>query len=457
MDAELLAEDIETLRSRVDNKTAELQRIQSGGELSAKEIRLREIGAELTDIKHRLQANSMQAVNDQRERLLQVRGEASDLQARLSAGQREVEQYKRQIERAESQAAHLREEWHVANSLEFPSHEHEHDKNCPTCGQTLPDDQVQAAKDKELADFNLSKSQRLEQISADGKAAAAEVRSLKHSMFDVEQSLADLQEQLEDKQAKVSAAEVTHSDLQAGVADPAESPEYQAKQQEAENIRSEIEQLRSFSADAVTAVQSEIRVLRAQIADLEADKAKIDQAKATERRIAELTAQERKLATEYERLEHELFLTEEFTRAKTTLLESKINSKFKHARFRMFKQQLNGGLDDVCDTLYNGVPYDGGLNNAARINVGLDIINTLGEHYGFSAPIFIDNAEAVTKLIDVDAQVIRLIVPPTFDSLPAETKKELIKLHGSYEEALDVWKDKNKQLRLEHNDIQEAI
>ncbi|MCY9755313.1 hypothetical protein M5X00_13785, partial [Paenibacillus alvei] len=90
--------------------------------------------------------------------------------------------------------------------------------------------------------------------------------------------------------------------------------------------------------------------------------------------------------------------------------ETKINSKFHHARFKLFDQQINGGLKEVCVTTFKGVPYDGGLNNAARINVGLDIINTLGQHYGFTAPIFVDNAEAVTKLIDTDAQVIRLVV-----------------------------------------------
>ncbi|URJ36560.1 hypothetical protein MF625_000978 [Paenibacillus polymyxa] len=410
LDVELLEEDIETLRSRVDTKTAELQRIQSGGELSAKEICLREINAAMTDIKHRIQADSVQAVNDQRERLLQVRGEASDLQARITAGQREVEQYKRQIARAESQVTRLREEWDAANGLEFPSHEHQHDTNCPTCGQALPGDQVQAARDKALADFNLDKSQRLERISADGKAAAAETRTLKNSMFKVEEGLTEFEQKLAEKQAEVSAAEAKLTDLQAAVAAPAESLEYQAKQQEAADVQAEINKLRSSSADAVTAVQSEIRVLRAQIADSEADKAKIDQAKATEQRIDELKAQERKLAAEYERLEHELFLTEEFTRSKVSLLESKINSKFKYARFRLFKPQLNGGLEDVCDTLYNGVPYEGGLNNAARINVGLDIINTLSGHYGFSAPIFVDNAEAVTQLIDTNAQVIRLVV-----------------------------------------------
>ncbi|WKL00864.1 hypothetical protein Q0F98_28620 [Paenibacillus amylolyticus] len=241
------------------------------------------------------------------------------------------------------------------------------------------------------------------------------------------------------------------------VSDPAENTEYQAKQREGETIRSEIEQLRSSAADAIGKVQSEIRILRGQVDDLEADKAKLASVAATEQRIAELAEQERKLAAEFEKLEHELFLTEEFTRTKVSMLESKINSKFRYARFRLFEEQINGGLKDVCKTLYNGVPYEGGLNNAARINVGLDIINTLGQHYGFSAPIFVDNAEAVTQLIDTDAQMIRLVVPLAFSSLPEEVQEELSKQYGSYEDAEAAWRDRNKKLRLEHNDIQEAI
>lgn len=427
LDAELLQDDIDTLRSRIDSKVAELQRIQSGGELSLKEIRLREINAELTDIKQRIQAGGLQAVNEQRERLMQLRGEASDLQTRISAGQREIEQYKRQISRTESQIARLKEEWTVANSLEFPTHDH--GPNCPACGQALPEEQVQAAQDKALADFNLNKSLRLDQISADGKAAAAESRKLNEAWKDLADKQFSLDEELVAKQSEVSAANTKLTELQMSIANPLDDSEYQEKLQEAEAVRAEIEQLRSSSADAVSKVQSEIRVLRQQVDELEADKQKFSRVQEIEQRIAELSEQERELAAEYERLEHELFLTEEFTRTKVSALESKINNKFKYARFRLFEEQLNGGLNDVCTTLFDGVPYDGGLNNAARINVGLDIINTLGEHYGFSAPIFIDNAESVTQLIDTDAQIIRLVV--------SEADKKLrVVAHKNMQEAI---------------------
>ena len=130
-----------------------------------------------------------------------------------------------------------------------------------------------------------------------------------------------------------------------------------------------------------------------------------------QRRIEELRRREQTLADEYAELERQTFLTEQFIRVKVGLLEERINSRFKLARFRLFEQQVNGALSEVCEVLGpDGAPFNGGLNNAARINIGIDIINTLAEHYGMTAPLFIDNAEAVNQLIDTPCQLIRLVV-----------------------------------------------
>src|SRR5690606_24418066 len=123
---------------------------------------------------------------------------------------------------------------------------------------------------------------------------------------------------------------------------------------------------------------------------------------------------------EYEKLEKELFLTEEFIRSKADLLEERINAQFKYATFKLFEEQLNGGLRETCETLYEGVPYNRGLNNAARINVGLDIINTLNKRYGIQVPIFIDNRESVTDLIEVESQIISLVVDKNAETLEIE-------------------------------------
>jgi len=86
----------------------------------------------------------------------------------------------------------------------------------------------------------------------------------------------------------------------------------------------------------------------------------------------------------------------------------------------MYDEQINGGLAETCEVMADNVPYTD-LNNAAKINVGLDIINTFSRQANITAPIFIDNAEAVTKFIATDAQIIKLVVDSNYKEL--EVKK----------------------------------
>jgi exonuclease SbcC len=103
------------------------------------------------------------------------------------------------------------------------------------------------------------------------------------------------------------------------------------------------------------------------------------------------------------------YVIERFNKLKIDTLESKINEKFKFVKFRMFETQINGGESECCDALINGVPFSD-ANTASKINGGLDIINTLCEHYQVTAPIFIDNRESIIQVIDIQSQLINLIV-----------------------------------------------
>jgi hypothetical protein len=58
----------------------------------------------------------------------------------------------------------------------------------------------------------------------------------------------------------------------------------------------------------------------------------------------------------------------------------------------------------------------------------MDIINTLSEHYGFYPPIFVDNAESITVLPEMTAQVIRLVVSENDKVLRVETEKDQAQL-----------------------------
>ena len=146
-------------------------------------------------------------------------------------------------------------------------------------------------------------------------------------------------------------------------------------------------------------------------------------------RIDELAQAEGKLAAAYEECNSQIFLVDSFIRAKTDMLSERINSRFQLARFVMFKKNIgNDGIEECCEVAVNGVPYSD-LNNAMRINVGLDIIRTLSEHYHFNAPVFVDNAESVTDLLPMpDHQVIRLVVNSEAKKLLVMTAEEAAKV-----------------------------
>lgn len=419
-----LDDQIAQLRSEIKTKEAETLRIQNGGETAVKEKRIREIESELLAIQNRLQSAVLDKVASKRDEVSRLQRDYDAVRRQIDNKRYQIQQNEQSISLKDREANRLRAEWTEVNSRAFEGHQH--DTNCAACGQELPAERIQEAHAKAEATYNRSKAEQLEQISVRGKATKEEISRLQDENERISREVEQLNDQVAELKDILSEAESGLEYLRSGIQDPKSDSGYQELLEEKASIQMEISRLRESVQEEETRLAREVFELESRLRDLERDRYKFDTFKDTEKRIAQLEGQERSLAGEYERLQEELFLTEEFTRSKVALLDTKINSKFKLARFRLFEEQINGGLKEVCDTLFNGVPYDGGLNNAARINVGLDIINTLSEHYSFSAPIFIDNAEAVTKLIDTDAQVIRLVVSDKDKKLRIETKNNNI-------------------------------
>ena len=129
----------------------------------------------------------------------------------------------------------------------------------------------------------------------------------------------------------------------------------------------------------------------------------------SKKRVEELREDAKNAAECLEAIEKMLFLMDEYSRYKTRFVEESINGLFRIARFRLFREQANGGVEDRCDVVYDGIPYIS-VNNGMKINLGIDIINTLGVAYGVRVPLFVDNAESVTKLEACGSQIIRLVV-----------------------------------------------
>lgn len=418
LDKSSLESQIKQINTEIDEKQDLISNIRNGADITRKQKEIQEIEIEFLKIKQQHESGSNDQLYKLKARIQEEESNVSLIHSKAKHIQSQIKFNDDKLKQIERQLQEWRNEWSVVNSKEFT---HDDQCVCPTCGQDLPEEQVNSAREKALSQFNLEKSKQLEEITAKGKEGASRKQSLLEENSGLEKEYQKYQDQVNEKQDKVSKLKEQLKQIESTITDITENPQYVEKLQEKQKKQKEIAELQTSSLESIEAIQVEIVQLKQKRDQLNAVLGQFAVSKQTEKRIKELEEQQKNLAAEFEKLEHELYLTEEFIRSKVNLLEDKINSKFKYARFKLFETQINGGLQEVCETLYEGVPYSSGLNNAAKINVGLDVINTLSEHYGFRAPIFVDNSEAVTKLIETNSQLISLVVSEKDKELRVET------------------------------------
>jgi len=323
---------------------------------------------------------------------------------RIQDAKADLERTQRTIERLKSHRESLINDYMAIQKESWD----ESKETCPTCHRPLPEEEIQKLREA----FNLQKSRRLEQINLQGQRECS-----KEMITELEEKANTLREQIKKDEQIIEDYELQLKTLQSQLKTPApfeSTEEYAQIMAEIARLREE-ENNKSGQVEAISAKYTEqIQALNEQIREQEQLKTKIFIAESQKERIAELSAKEKELSKQYEELERGIYLCEVFTKTKVSLLDDKINCKFKSVRFRLFQEQLNGGIKDDCEVM---IPTEDGrmvpftfANNAARINAGLEIIDTLSKHWNLAMPVFIDNAESVTRILKMDTQVIRLVV-----------------------------------------------
>ena len=254
--------------------------------------------------------------------------------------------------------------------------------------------------------FNRQRAEELERIAAEGKRLSQRQTEIDKALEACQKRIDELKGGLKRLEKQETVLLDAIEDMQSASGD---SPGLAEKLKQRETLIGEIESIKAGGSDAAQKAEEELKALEVARQGLQVEQVLLERHEQSQKRIDELKAEERVLAEEYEDLERQLYLCETFIRTKVGMLEDKINSRFEVARFKLFNVLVNGALEECCETVFQGVPY-ADMNNAARLNVGLDIIRTLSKHYRFSAPIFVDNAEAVVSLLPINSQVIRLVV-----------------------------------------------
>lgn len=320
-----------------------------------------------------------------------------------------IDKYTKDIMNKSKELVRLRECWAKENATEFVFDENE--SKCPCCGREYEEDKITEIKNNAYNNFISRKNSKLEKIGSEGKELISEIENIKENISYEEEKIKPIDEFLSSESiildihlSKLKELEDERSIIEIGNIDTTEI----------DKIDKEIitiqEKINNFKHENNIELKARKNNLLKEADEIVKKLSAVENNEKLKMRIEELKEEEQDLNIQIAQLEGTLGLCEEFTRTKVELLEESINKKFKGAvTFKLFKNLKNGGLEDCCEALVNGVPFSS-ANTAGRINAGLSIINTLNEHYNVSAVIFIDNSESVNKLVDVNSQIINLEV-----------------------------------------------
>lgn len=297
---------------------------------------------------------------------------------------------------------------------------------CPTCGQPLPD---------EMREYNLLKAK---------KAQEENVRRIYQDAMVIKENIENLKTLIEKANAEIAECEKTEMELQAErISIDAEITELSAEPiQDIEDIelramntlpyKSMSEKIQSLDYEnnnltskmdlnnnvsiSIQKKQAEIDAIRDNYEKkrLELSKRIVANNHRTnmQEMIDEANSKVKAYAAEIARLENLEYQVSMYIKDDIECQEGAINSLFKIARWKMFDTTIDGGIIECCEVINkeDGASYMS-MNDAARIQCGMDCIRVMSDKAGSYVPVFIDNAESITQTdFAMDSQVIRLIV-----------------------------------------------
>ena len=319
-----------------------------------------------------------------------LKRQIKDLKGRIEDFNSSMKDAHDSIKRKDKRMDDLRHQFTHLTAQESP-----HREICPTCSQSLPQDQINEARDRYANDM----AEKLKAINGEGKALKEENNLGIESLHDTQIKIDGMKDDLKDAEDHLDLMETE------GEVVDAEIPKHIGKLKTRVNALGD--KIKDRPKTDTTALEAERREEQAKLGKLDA----WDDTKA---RINELKQQEKDLGAKIEDLERQLSIMNTFVVTKAHALEAEINSCFEIVKWKLFNILMNGEVEECCVPMVNGSTE---LSNSEEINVGLDSIKTLSKHYNFWAPVWIDEAQSITAPLKIPSQTIKLIVDPKFKEM----------------------------------------
>ena len=411
------AEDWDAIDAEIKNKLKEIEDIDATiadkSKVNEKEYERKasiqnQIGdakLELANVKNEIRANASQARNVVIQELNNIQLQIQGNDNMIKSTNRLIENQEKEIESKEINVKALREEYKkvFASMIEFEDGQF----ICPTCKRPYDAADIEAKKKELTENFNADKADKLKKIQEKGKALNAALEEMK-------QTLATYKKELAKHEESVLTLQKKKSEKEAEMPEPVDEANIIDTDQRVIDLQNKIVDLENqlnvgIKVIDVSELREQKRVANEALQGLYKRAAKKEQIERTRKEIEDLEkkqASNNQVLADCEQWER---LHIQFQKAKDEELLKRINGMFEVVSFSFLSTQLNGNEKLTCVCTVNGTPYPD-VNNAGKINAGLDIINAICKAKGVTAPIFVDNAESVNDILKTYSQKIMLYV-----------------------------------------------
>lgn len=296
---------------------------------------------------------------------------------------------------------------------------------CPTCGQNLPEEQIEQLRTEfekkkqerinaELAkkeQFEADKQQKLKEITEEGNAEVTRKREVEEKRKDIESQIEQTKKNIATLISEIVQKEKELEKLPSEP-DMSGNAEYQAVVAEIHKKQEQLDGLTNNSEEKAS-VQAERMSVEKELTGIET---KIEMAKQAVQKQVEtlerLNAEQKKLGQEHSDIQQKLDLLKEFSIQKNQKLAEMINPHFKHFQFQFLDYTQDGEPVEVCKMICNDIGYFDGLNHSDQILCNIDLVVGLQELNGLNLPVWVDDVESVNadRIPDTGRQMILLKV-----------------------------------------------
>ena len=386
---------VEALNAKKEGIAAQILAIEHDSAAEQKCMEIREAQLEISTLETENKAfRDSQLVGSVDVHSLNVR--LASLQTQLTRNRNAYSKENSYIGDHDKRIADARAAWFSVNGETFTG------GTCTTCGQQLPADVLQKAKDA----FEQNKKSRLRDIEESASY-------YKNAKVQAEDRLARQQEEIKALEAEITELQAQIAAAEAAKVEPKDMADFAQRkgdiQARIDKLNADLFEIHESTTELKTKLRQEMSEINGKISEQMGIISTENLLEYSRKRVEDLRQDAKNAAECLEAIEKMLYLMDEYSRYKTRFVEDSINGLFRIARFRLFREQANGGIEDRCDVVHDGVPYIS-VNNGMKINLGIDIINTLSVAYGVRVPLFVDNAESVTNLEKCGSQIVRLVV-----------------------------------------------